>query len=137
MSSKQSPSTIKRLAAFIGMVIGTGVVGIVAAFLAALVGAFLLRGELFGVGALAGVLLGIIVGYPVGVIIGVILINKVLHRQGSLVLSILGVIIGGVAVIGLTQLLNLNLNPSLLLGLFFLLVPLLGTVGFRLNLPIK
>ena len=133
MPKKSSSSKKRNLVRFVGMVIGIGIVGIIVGIAGALTGAFIMKGQLFGFGDLAGALMGLIVGYPIGVMVGIILINKVLHYRGSLLFGVIGSILGAFLTMGLAEPLNLNLNPNILFGVFFLSVPLLCTIGFRLK----
>ena len=89
--------------------------------------------ESVGFGALGLALGGILVGYPAGVIVGIILTKKVFHYQGSLLLGILGGILGVVITVAGAEPLNLNTNASTLLAVFFLSVPVLCTIGFLLK----
>ena len=131
--SQTSSSVVRKAIKVVGMTAGLGIAGIVIGFLGALIIALILRGDSFGMGALGLALGGIIIGYPVGVIIGIILIKKVLHYRGSLLLGILGSILGVVMTIGIAEPFNLNLNPNLLFGVLFLSVPTFGIVGFLLK----
>lgn len=124
---------MKSLIIFVIKTIGVAVPGMMAGIAGALAGAFLMKGQLAGFGDLAGALMGLIIGYPIGVIIGIILMNKALHHQGSLLFGIAGCILGALLTMGLAEPLNLNLNPNILFGAFFLGVPLLGMIGFHLK----
>lgn len=124
---------IRPIIKFIIMFIGIGVSGLILGFSGALVGIQILERELFGFGELAGALGGMIIGYPLGVIVGLILVNKILHHRGSLLFGITASCLGAAITIGLVEPININLSPDLLFTLFFLLVPLLGTIGFYLN----
>ncbi len=123
----------ERIIKFVGAVVGTGVFGVFFGFIAALIGALIMRGRLFGFGGLAGALGGIIIGYPLGVLVGIFVIKKIFHYSGSMWLGIVGVVLGGAVTVGLAEPLNLNLNPGILFTLFFLLIPLLCIAGFRLK----
>jgi len=133
MTQQKQQSTAKKIVTFIGIVIGIGIFGVFFGFVAALLGAWIMQGRLFGLGGLAGALGGIIIGYPLGVIIGIIVVKRIFHYQGSILLGIVGVVLGGAITIGLAEPLNLNLNPTVLFTVFFLLVPVLCTAGFRLK----
>jgi hypothetical protein len=124
---------IRPIIKFTIMIIGVGVSGLILGFGGALIGIQILKGELFGFGELAGALGGMIIGYPLGVIIGLVLVNKIFHRNGSLLFGITGSCLGAAITIGLVEPLNVNLSPNLLFTIFFLLVPLLGTIGFYLR----
>lgn len=133
MTEQKQKSTTRKIVQFIGTVIGTGIFGVFFGFVAALIGALIMQGQLFGFGGLAGALIGIIIGYPVGVIIGIIVVKRIFHYRGSILLGIVGVVLGGAIPVGLAEPLNLNLNPTVLFVVFFLLVPVLCTAGFRLK----
>ena len=133
MTQQKRQSTAKGILRFMGTVIGIGIIGVLFGIIAALIGAFIMRGQLFGFGGLAGALGGIILGYPIGVIVGIIVIKKFFHYPGSILLGIAGGIVGGVIIIALAEPLNLNLNPNVLFALFFLLVPVMCTAGYRLK----
>lgn len=124
---------IKPIIKFITMFIGIGASGLILGFSGALIGIQILEGELFGFGELAGALGGMIIGYPLGVIVGLVLINKIFHYRGSLLFGITASCLGAAITISIVEPLNINLSPDLLFTLFFLLVPLLGTIGFYLK----
>jgi hypothetical protein len=115
------------------MILGTGLVGFVFSILAALLLGNLMKEEGAGFGALIGGMLGFVVGYPIGTIAGIVVFEKLLKRNGSILLGFVGCILGAGLTIGLAEPLNLNIDPNLLFGFFFLLVPLMGTVGFYLK----
>ena len=105
------------------MTIGLGIIGIVFGLAGALIGGEVLGGDSVGFGALGLAIGGIIIGYPTGIIVGIVSIKKILHQRGSLLLGILGSIFGAVITIVVAETLNLNSNPNLLFGVFFLSVP--------------
>ena len=129
MSEKQSSYKKRNFGSFVRSTIWIGITGLV----------FGLAGAVFGVSTmpgldgLAGALMGLIIGYPVGVIIGIIWTNKVRHYYGSLLFGAIGSILGTVLAIGLEEPLNLSLDPIVLFGTFFVIVPLLGVIGFYLK----
>ena len=131
--SQKSSSLAKNMVKFVIMTIGLGIIGIIFGLVGALIGGKVLGGDSFGFGALGLALGGIIIGYPAGIIVGIISIRKVLHQQGSLLLGILGSIIGAIITMVLAEPLNFNSNPNLLFGVFFLSVPLFCLVGFFLK----
>ncbi len=118
---------------FIGKFVGLGIAGFVVGVAGALIGALLLKGELFGFGGLVGALAGMIIGYPIGVIAGIVLMTRVFHIRGSLLFGILGSTLGAVLTIGLAEPLKLNVKPNVLLSMFFLSVPLLGVAASYLK----
>ncbi len=131
--SQKSSSLAKNIVKFVIMTIGLGIIGIVFGLVGALIGGKVLGSDSFGFGALGLALGGIIIGYPTGIIVGIVSIKKILHRRGSLLLGILGSIFGAVITIVVAEPLNLNSNPNLLFGVFFLSVPLFCLVGFFLK----
>lgn len=132
MSAKSS-SVAKRIFKFALMATGLGVCGIVFGILGALIGGKVLGSDSVGFGALGLAIGGIIIGYPTGIIVGIIAIRKILHQQGSLLLGILGSILGAVITMVLAEPLNLNANINLLFGVFLLIVPAFCLVGFFLK----
>ena len=132
MPQDQVPSPLKKSAAFIGLVMGTALVGFVFGLIAAFIGASIFQGDSGGFGSPVGALAGMIIGYPIGVMIGIFVISKLLRYRGSLLLGVVGSILGVVIPIGLAELLDLNANPDLLWVLILLMPPLLGTAGFHL-----
>lgn len=124
---------MKNLIRFVIQTIGVGIAGIIVGIAGILAGAFIMKGELSGFGDLAGGLMGLVIGYPLGAIIGIIVINRVLHYHGSLLLGVIGSILGAVLTIGLAEPLNLNLNSNILFVVFFLSIPLLGMIGFNIK----
>ena len=122
-----------RIFKFVLMTIGLGVLGIVFGVVGALIGGIVLGSDSIGFGALGLAIGGVIIGYPTGIIVGIISIKKIFHQQGSLVLGILGSIIGAVITMVLAEPLNLNSNTNLRFGVFFLSVPVFCLVGFFLK----
>jgi hypothetical protein len=130
---QKSSSLAGNIVKFVIMTIGLGIIGIVFGLVGALIGGKVLGDDSFGFGALGLALGGIIIGYPIGIIAGIVSIKKILHQRGSLLFGILGGIFGVVITIVLSVPLNLNSNPNLLSGVFFLSVPLFCLVGFFLK----
>ncbi|MFC1972315.1 hypothetical protein ACFLVE_02780 [Chloroflexota bacterium] len=130
---QRSSSLAKRIFKFVLMTIGLGVLGIVFAVIGALIGGKVLGSNSVGFADLGLAIGGVIIGYPSGIIVGIISIRKILHQQGSLLLGILGSIIGAVITMVLAEPLNLNSNTNLLFGVFFLSVPVFCLVGFFLK----
>ncbi|MFC1912044.1 hypothetical protein ACFLXG_02670 [Chloroflexota bacterium] len=131
--SQKSSSLAKNIIKFAIMTIGLGIIGIAFGIVGALIGSKVLGSNSFGFGALGLALGGIIIGYTTGIIVGIISIKKILHRHGSLLLGILGSIFGAVITVVAAEPLNLNTNPNLLFGFFFLSVPLFCLIGFSLK----
>ena len=84
-------------------------------------------------GALGLAFGGLVLGYPTGIIVCIILIKRILHQHGSLLLGIVGSIMGAVVTIALAEPLHLNSNGNLLFGVFFISVPVFCLVGFFLK----
>ncbi len=131
--SQKSSSLARNIVKFVIMTIGLGIIGIVFGLVGALIGGKVLGGDSFGFGALGLALGGIIIGYPTGIIVGIVSIKKILHQRGSLLFGILGSIFGAIITIAVAEPLNLNSNPYLLFGVFFLSIPLFCLVGFFLK----
>jgi len=130
---QQSSPIAGRILKFVLMTVSLGVLGILFGVIGALIGGKVLGSDSVGFGALGLAIGGVIIGYPAGIIIGIISIKKILHQQGSLLLGILGSIIGAVMIMVLAEPLNLNSNTNLLFGVFFLSVPVFCLVGFFLK----
>ena len=128
---------MRNIIKFVIMTIGLGVVGIIFGLAGTLIGGLVIGDGSSGFGALGLALAGIIIGYPTGIIVGIVLIKKILHQRGSLSLGILGSIVGAVTTLVVAEPLNLNSNPNLLFGVFFLSVPLFCLVGFFLKRGIR
>ncbi len=131
--SKKSSSLARNIVKFILMTIGLGILGIVFGVTGALVGGKVLGSDSVGFGALGLAIGGVIIGYPTGIIVGIISIRKILHQRGSLLLGILGSIVGAIMTLVLAEPLNLNSNTNLLFGVFFLSVPVFCLIGFFLR----
>ena len=131
--SQKSSSLAKNMAKFAIMTVGLGIIGIIFGLVGALIGGKILGSDSFGFGALGLALGGILVGYPMGIVVGILVIKKILHQKGSLLLGILGSILGAIIAIVLAEPLNLNSNPNLLFGVFFLSVPLFSLIGYNLK----
>ena len=131
--SQKSSSLAKNMAKFAIMTVGLGIIGIIFGLVGALIGGKILGSDSFGFGALGLALGGILVGYPTGIVVGIVLIKKILHQRGSLLLGILGSILGAIIIIVLTEPLNLNSNANLLFIVFFLSVPLFSMIGYNIK----
>ncbi len=132
MYRKDSGTTAGKIGKFIKITLGTAIVGISLGLIAVLLVSLFMK-ESVGFAALGLALAGVLVGYPVGVIIGIILTKKVFHYRGSLLLGILGSVLGIVITVAGAEPLNLNTNPNILFAVFFLSVPVLCTTGFLLK----
>ena len=131
--SQQSSFVAGRIFKFLLMTIGLGIIGIVFGLAGALIGGKVLGSNSVGFADLGLAIGGVIIGYPSGIIVGIISIKRILHQKGSLLLGILGSIIGAVTTMILAEPLNLNSNTNLLFGLFLLGVPAFCLIGFFLK----
>ncbi|MFC2123093.1 hypothetical protein ACFLRP_05350 [Bacteroidota bacterium] len=128
-----SQTLTRKIAKFVIITISLGVLGVVFGVAGALIGGRVLGGDSVGFGALGLAIGGIIIGYPTGIIVGIVTLKKIFHQRGSLLLGILGSIVGAVITMGLAEPLNLNSNSNLLFGTFFLSVPVFCMIGFLLK----
>ena len=128
-----APAISRRIVVFISMLLAIAIVGAVFGFLAAMLGAQLLKDDFTNLSGIAGILAGMVVGYPLGVAIGIFLFNKVLNYRGSLLFGAIGSVLAAAFLIGLAEPLNLNNNPDLLWILIVITSPLIGTFGFHLK----
>ena len=132
MSRKESVTTPGKIGKFIKITLGTAMVGISLGLIAVLIVALFMK-ESVGFGALGLAIGGVLIGYPVGVIIGIILTKKLFHQRGSLLLGILGSVLGVVITVAGAESLNLNANVNVLFAVFLLSIPILCTIGFLLK----
>jgi hypothetical protein len=109
------------------------VLGIIFAITGAFIGGRILGSDSVGFGALGLAIGGLLVGYPLGIIVGILLIKKLFHQKGSVLLGVIGSIIGAIATVALSEPLKLNSSPYLLSGTFFVLVTGLSLGGFYLK----
>jgi hypothetical protein len=124
--------SFKVILKFFGMAIGTGATGGFLSFGAGYVLATLMRNQVSGWGDLVGAIIGLFFFYPVGVALGQV-IFKMRHYQGSLLLGIAGIVGGIILTIALNSLIHLNKNTPLLLGTYFVLLPILGAAGYHMG----
>ena len=122
-----------KMIRFIIMAFVLAVTGIIFAITGAFIGGRILGSDAAGFGALGLAIGGILVGYPTGIIVGILLVKRLFHQKGSVLLGLMGGIIGTVATIALSEPLNLNSNSYLLFGTFFVLVTGLSLGGFYLK----
>jgi len=131
--SQKSSSVVRKILKFVLMTVGLGIIGILFGVIGALIGGRVLGADSVGFASLGLAIGGILVGYPTGIIVGIVLIKKVLHQRGSLLLGIVGSVIGAVVTMVLAEPLNLNSNTNLLFGVFLLIVPVFCLIGFYLK----
>ncbi len=124
---------MRRIAAFLAMLLGTAAAGLMVGFGLGFLLSRLLGNDFAGWGDLVGASVGMFLGYPLGVFLGQVVAKAALHYAGSLLWGAGGILLGAGLTIGLAEPLNLNVSPDLLLGTFFVLTPLLGTAGYHLR----
>ncbi|MBN1189255.1 MAG: hypothetical protein JXA46_05830 [Dehalococcoidales bacterium] len=107
---------------FILMMISLAVVGVVFATAGALIGGKIIGPNDMEFGGLGLAIGGALVGYLLGIIAGLLLVKALFRRKGSVLLGILGAVIGTIATVFLAGPLNLNSNINLLIGFYMLLV---------------
>ncbi|MFC1920200.1 hypothetical protein ACFLYQ_00570 [Chloroflexota bacterium] len=129
----KSTMLYKRVARFVITAIGLGIIGIIFGIAGAFIGGRVLGADSVGFGALGLAIGGVLAGYPAGIIIGIILLKKFFHQRGSLLLGIIGSVIGAALIIVLAGPLNLASNANLLFGTFFLIMPTFCLIGFNLK----
>ena len=122
-----------KMIRFIIMAFVLAVSGIIFAITGAFIGGRILGSDAAGFGALGLAIGGILVGFPTGIIVGILLIKRLFHQKGSVLLGLLGGIVGTVTTVALSDSLNLNSNSYLLFGVFFVLVTGLSLGGFYLK----
>jgi len=132
MPRNNSGTTVGKIGKFIKITLGTATVGISLGLIAVLLVSLFMK-ESVGFAALGLALGGVLIGYPVGVIVGIILTKKVFHYRGSLLLGILGSILGLIITVATAEPLNLNANVNVLFAVFLLSIPILCTIGFLLK----
>ena len=119
--------------AFVGMMLGTALTGLVFGIILALVLAIFIRNDFGGWGGFVAAGIGMAAGYPLGIVIGQIIIRRVFRYEGSLLHGAFGAVVGAALPIGLGE-----IAPSLFPAggaavVLLLLSPLLATVGYHLN----
>ena len=129
----QNSSVSGKMIRFIVMAFVLAVAGIIFSITGAFIGGRILGSDAAGFGALGLAIGGILVGYPTGIIVGILLVKRLFHQKGSVLLGLIGGIIGTVATVVLSEPLNLNSNSYLLFGTFFVLVTGLSLGGFYLK----
>jgi NhaP-type Na+/H+ or K+/H+ antiporter len=124
---------MRNVLKYVAMIIGTAVAGAVFGILAAFLLSWLMQDSAGGWGGLVGIILGLAFGYPVGVFLGMVIFKTLLRYNGSLILGLIGVIVGGALPFILAEPLGLNNYADLLWACIILSSPLLGTLGFNLR----
>ena len=129
MKSNQLP----RFFAFVGMMFGTALTGLILGMILAFVLAIFIRNDFGGWGGFVAAGIGMAVGYPLGIIIGQIVIRRVFRHHGSLLLGAAGAVVGAALPLGLGEMAP-GLFPAggAAVALLFL-SPLLATVGYHVK----
>jgi hypothetical protein len=125
---KQKSYKKRNAGSFIRTLIITAILGLVFGLIGVGVGAFVVK----GINGVAAALIGLITGYPVGVIVGIAL-RRIAGNYGSILFGAIGSILGAIIVIMLEEPLNLDLDPIILFGTFFIIIPLFCVIGFYLK----
>jgi hypothetical protein len=132
MVQSSSNARLKRLLTFLGMILGTGLCGLIIGGIATFIGIAILSDGVAGFGKLVGAIAGIVLGYPIGVIAGILVISRLLHYAGSPRLGIVCALLGWVLVIALARPFNVLDDPNLIFTLVLIVPPLFGTIGFHI-----
>jgi hypothetical protein len=118
---------------FLTLLAGTAATGLVLGFSLAFTLSQLLKNQVAGWGGLVGALTGLAIGYPLGIIVGQAIFRRKFHYPGSPTPGAIGAIAGAWIPLGIAELAPLFLSPTLIWPAFFLLPPLLATMGYRLK----
>ena len=124
---------MQKVLKYIGMLIGIAVAGGLFGVFSAFILSRLMDGGSGGWGGLIGVIMGLALGYPVGVFIGIVIFKKVFRYNGSLLLGLVGVVMGGALPFILAEPVGLNNYGDLLWAVIIISSPLFGTIGFNLK----
>jgi hypothetical protein len=123
----------KKTISFLILLAGTAATGLALRLSLAFILSQLLKNQVAGWGGLVGALTGITIGYPLGIIIGQAIFRRKFHYPGSPIPGAVCAITGAWVPLGLAELAPLFLSPALTWPAFFLLPPLLATIGYRLK----
>jgi hypothetical protein len=126
------PHWARKVAAFLGVVVVIGLIGIALGLLVAVIG-IAIQGGAGDFGTLAAGFSSMAIGYPIGVILGILLVNKFLHYRGSLLLGVFGSLLGAICNYVRVEYLNLDLSLNLLLAIGLLAPAILGAAGYHLQ----
>jgi hypothetical protein len=122
-----------KIISFLILLVGTAATGLALGFSLAFTLSQLLKNQVDGWGGLVGALTGIALGYPLGIIVGQAIFRRKCHYPGSPIPGAIGAITGAWIPLGLAELVPLLLSPALIWPVFFLLPPLLATIGYSLK----
>ena len=115
---------------FFLITIGLAVSGLVCALVLVLAVSLLMRNDSSGFGALGLALGGAMLGYPLGAVAGLFLLRRVLGMSGGLLLGIIGAFVGAAVPVGIASITNGSMGPDVLIGVYFVSVPVLCAIGF-------
>ena len=119
--------------AFVGMMLGTALTGLVIGIILALVLAVFIRNDFGGWGGLVAAGIGMAVGYPLGIIIGQAIIRRVFRYEGSLLLGATGAVVGAALPLGVGEMAPGLFPAGGAAVVLLLLSPLLATVGYHVT----
>jgi len=105
--------------------------GLLLGFIAGLTAGSLMRDLFFGFGQLVGGMGGMFIGYPIGATLGLLLLKKRWRFRGSVLLGMVGCLVGAVATMGPAEMFGITAAFSL--PAYAVAVPLLGAIGFNLG----
>ncbi len=115
-----------------GMAFAIGACGLVFGAVAGLLLSALMLNQSGGWGDLVGVIIGMLIFAPAGMILGLI-IFKIRHYNGSLLLGIVGVVLGEFLTFSFYSLLLSRVSSAVLIPGFLVVAPVLGAVGYHLD----
>jgi len=123
----------KKRRVFITEVLGGATMGVFFALGGVLISTQMIPEGSMGWDEIAGALGGVMVGYPLGVAAGVFFAGKRMKQTGSLVLALLGSILGTALVFAFAVPLGLTDTSNALWLLFVFFPPLIATLGNHLK----
>ena len=109
---------------------GIAASGLVCALILVLAVSLIMRNDSAGFGALGLALGGAMLGYPLGAMSGLFIFKRLLRINGSLLLGIIGALVGAAVPIAVASITNAALEPDVLIVVYFLSVPLLCALGY-------
>ncbi len=124
-----APGFLKHVLAFVIMLGG----GLAGAVMLSRLAVFVIGSDSAGFAALGGAILGIVLGYPLGLCLSMVWLRYKTAYSGSARIGGLGAVLGGVLTLGLAEVTHLNQNSDWLFMSFFISVPLLALLGYRLK----
>ncbi len=110
--------------------VGIAASGLVCALVLVLAVSLLMRNDSSGFGALGLALGAAMLGYPLGGVAGLFLLRRVVRMSGWLLLGIIGAFVGAAVPVGIASIANGSIEPDVLIGVYFVSVPVLCAIGF-------